>query len=323
MHKLKFCSLMVLTALSIALTQQEWLIEPSFAFSQLPRIEKYLNGDFQFGETDRIEKNNRLKCQAFTINAKTKGVNKADDTYESAKDLFDKAEPGSVAIIPIKGAVMKDDYCGWPGTKTLAAWTVEADNHPNISAIVHYHDSPGGAVDGTFAFVDTAKATTKPLVSFADGLQASASYAIGSAANERWASHRTTRVGSIGTMISLVDYSGLYEKWGVKEHVINADTSPDKNKSFLEARKGNYGLIKSETLNPLNEIFLSYVRGNVPNLKEGNPVGENLPGEPLTGKVYLAEQALAFGLIDHIGTLEMAVERAKELADSNYKMKIS
>lgn len=314
---------MVVTALSLALTQNVWAIDHDFAMAHMPMANNYLEGKYETSASDRIEKINRLKCQAFAMSSKAKSVTKADDTYESATELFDKAEPGSIAIIPIQGAIMKQDYCGWAGTETLGAWTMQADNHPNIAGIIHLIDSPGGTVDGTFEFSDLTKATQKPLLAFSNGLMASAAMAIGSAANERWAVHGTTRIGSIGTMISLRDYSAMYEKYGVKDHNIMADSSPDKNKTYFEAIKGKYQPIKDEMLNPLNEIFLSYIRNNLSDLKEGEPVGEGLPGEPLTGKVYLAETAKAFGLIGQIGTLQQAVERVKVLADSNYKLKIS
>lgn len=314
---------MVVTALSLALTQNVWAIDHDFALAHMPMVNNYLEGKYESSASDRIEKINRLKCQAFVMSAKTKSVTKADNTYENAVEVFDNAEPGSIAIIPIQGAIMKQDYCGWAGTETLGAWTMQADNHPNIAGIIHFIDSPGGTVDGTFELADLTKSTQKPLLAFSNGLMASAAMAIGSAANERWAVHQTTRIGSIGTMISLTDYTKYYETIGIKQHTVNADSSPDKNKTFTELQKGNYGPVKLEMLNPMNEIFLSYVRNNLSDLKEGKPVGEGLPGEPLTGKVYLAETAKSFGLIDQIGTLQQAVERVKQLADSNYKLKIS
>ncbi|NJO92149.1 MAG: hypothetical protein HC831_26650 [Chloroflexia bacterium] len=73
-------------------------------------------------------------------------VSKNGFTYKN----FDQASKGSVAIIPIVGELMKyDQFCGPVGTKTIGKRIIEADQHPNINAIVLNIDSPGGTVDDT------------------------------------------------------------------------------------------------------------------------------------------------------------------------------
>jgi ClpP class serine protease len=133
---------------------------------------------------------------------------------------------------------------------------------------------------------------------------ASAAYWIGSSAKEIIASGKTARIGSIGTMISMrKPYGEIIE--------IYADDSKDKNKAYIEALNGNPTPIKEEMLNPLNDIFLASVKQN-----RGAKLDldkENV----LTGKVYLAEDAVKYGLIDAIGTFEYAVERVTELAKTN------
>jgi protease-4 len=322
MKTFKSLFLMVVTALSLALTQNVWAIDHDFAMAHMSMVNNYLQGKYESSASDRIERINRLKCQAYFVETKYSKVNKSGTVFESFTSLLDVAPAGSIAIIPISGAIMKEDYCGWAGTETLARWTQEADNHPNIIGIIHLTNTPGGACDAMFQMADATKAIQKPLLNFSEGMCCSAGQGIASGANERWASHSSTMIGSIGTMLRLVDYSGAYKQSGIVEHIINADSSPDKNNDYAEAKKGNYTLVKESILNPLNDIFLSYMRNNLSDLKEGKPVGEGLPGEPLTGKVYLAETAKSFGLIDQIGTLQQAVERVKQLADSNYKIKL-
>lgn len=201
------------------------------------------------------------------------------------------------------GPIMKYDNCGDPGTKTYGGLLAKARRNPNITSAVIVADSPGGTVSGTQELSDTVKNFGKPIVSLVDGLMCSAMYWIGSSADEIIAMNETSNIGSIGTMLSFADVQGYWDKQGVKLHYVYADASKDKNQDFHQLQAGNYDLVKAE-LNKINDVFLSAVKSNRPNIKES----------ALTGKTFLAKDALAQGLIDSIGSFEMAVERAQQLA---------
>ena len=189
---------------------------------------------------------------------------------------------------------------------TLGTRVLEADQHPNISGIILYIDSPGGTVDGTQAFADKVKACKTPVVTFIDGLMASAALWIGSSASRIIAQNSTTEIGSIGVMVQFADMQPMWEQEGVKFHRINADQSRDKNKTFTDALNGDYSGIKNEQLNPLAEQFIAAVKANRP----------NLPDSVFTGKVFFAEDALSLGLIDEIGSLDAAIAAVSSLSAS-------
>lgn len=283
------------------ITQGAWLIDPGAVESHYPLLRAIAEGrvhDFialwqasqSAGATDQ--------AQASALPVAVSSLH--DQQYYTS---LAEAPAGSKSLIRIEGAIMKRDYCGTPGTATLAAQLLAADKHENISGHMIIFDSPGGTVDGTMALAEAIKNTKKPVIGFVDQMQASAAYWIGSACNELVAINETALIGSIGTMIRLTDSSGRQQAQGVKEHIINADTSPDKNGVHAEAFKNNYTPIKEELLNPLNEIFLSSVRANRPGVNE----------KALTGKVFLAQDALSLNLINHIGNFEFALERLEAL----------
>lgn len=222
---------------------------------------------------------------------------------------LDAAPQGSVAIIDICGPIMKEDNCGDPGTKTYEQLIQQAAANPNITGIVLQIDSPGGTVDGTQSLANVIKAVNKPVVTLAEDLMASAAYWIGSSADYVFANTGTTRVGSIGTMISFADMQAVWEKAGVKFHNIFADASSEKNKAFLEARQGNYDKIKTETLNPLNNQFLAAVKSN-----RAGKIDSHFDAT-LKGQVYTAPDAIKYGLIDAEGNLQDAIDKVYELAN--------
>ena len=216
---------------------------------------------------------------------------------------------GSIAVIPLKGPLMKEDqYCGPAGTSTIGKVIKAADKSANIDAIILHVDSPGGTVDGTMDLAEIIANTNKPIIAFADGMVASAALWIGSAADEIIASNNKTQIGSVGVILSFADLQPAYEKLGVKFHSIVADQSPDKNKIYEDLRAGKYDDYKKEVLNPLAADFIAAIKQNRPGVKD----------DQLTGKVFFAEN-LVGSLIDSIGNFDYAVQRASELAAQHKK----
>lgn len=223
-----------------------------------------------------------------------------------------------VSIIPIHGVMMKYDQeslCDIAaGTLTMGRWIREAAADPEVKAIIMDVDTPGGTVDGTQLLADTIARVTKPVIAYSNGLICSAGVWITSTANEIWVANDTVEIGSIGVQLSFADMRAMWEKEGVKFHMIRADQSKDKNEEFVQALDGNYELIKNESLNPLASMFIEAVKAN----RSGKLTD---PDKATTGKVFFAPDALKLGLIDKIGSLEEVVSRAIELAEEQNKSK--
>jgi signal peptide peptidase SppA len=212
---------------------------------------------------------------------------------------------GSVAVIPIRSEILKyDQPCGPRGTQSLLNDVKAADQNPNISSIVIIIDSPGGQVTGTDLLADAIKKSTTPVVAFIDGLAASAAYWIISGADKIIASSDLDRIGSIGTMLMAEDLRPALEQLGVKFHEVYASLSVDKNSDINQVLDGKYDQYRENVLDVINAKFLSTVKQFRPNLNES----------VLTGKIYFAPQAIELGLIDQIGSLELAIEEAVALA---------
>ncbi|HDK41693.1 MAG TPA: S49 family peptidase, partial [Nitrospirae bacterium] len=152
------------------------------------------------------------------------------NTIESKISLFGKKEDeqaydviNGVAVLDIQGVLSKRAswfmmFFGYAGMQAIGENLKKALADPSVKAVLLNIDSPGGTVDGTAELAQLIYESRgeKPIVAFTDGMIASAAYWIASAADTRYISSDTTEVGSIGVIMTHVDYSQAYEKVGIK-----------------------------------------------------------------------------------------------------------
>lgn len=223
---------------------------------------------------------------------------------------FADAPKDSTAIIPIHGTLLKyGTYCSY-GTTELADILRQAADTQNISSVLLDIDSGGGSVDAIaplVAAVQYAQSRGKSVVAHCD-LCASAAYYIASYCDEIIASNQiSSEFGSIGVMMSFPDYAKYYEREGVTVHTIYSNLSDYKNAPFEMAKAGKYEMIKEEELDPLARDFQESVKAN-----RGNKLRLDTAGL-LRGRMFYAKDAINVGLVDSIGTLEFAIQRAREI----------
>ena len=283
-----------------------WAIDERAVAAGLKMVEDLVNN----GQVTSFENDNEEEEKKYKFNLQVVGNN-----YKSSFKSFsntDAVPENSVAVIPIQDVIMKEDYCGSPGTDTMQQWLDAANQHPNICGIVLSIDSPGGSADAMLEMAEAVKNSAKPVVAHGGWLMASAAYGIGSCASEIMLGQEVlSEVGSIGTMMQWRDWTKAYEGMGVKTHEVYATASKDKNQVFKEAQKGNYKPLINHSLDPFNNEFLSMVQVNRAgklNLKKENV---------LTGKTYHTADAIKYGLADSTGKLNTAIERVKQLANKN------
>lgn len=280
--------------ISINSLQGPFMVSDEMAHTYLPIVANILKGNIK--ADDPLTESNKKKSKHFAISA---------DMYGCVVDhkKVNEAPMGSIMIMPITGPIMKEDVCGVAGTDTMRGRIKLMNSCDNIIGMIIKMNTGGGEVTGTAELAQAIFESKKPIVCFIDGNACSAGLWIASACKSIIASSNNSLVGSIGVITTLVDYSKFFEMNGIKVHNITAKGSEDKNKSYFEAMKGNYDAYKAEILNPLRENFVAALKLYRPVLSD-----KNSNSEPFTGKVYLAEKALSFGLIDKVGTFETAIQ---------------
>lgn len=220
---------------------------------------------------------------------------------------------GSVAIVDMIGPVMKyGDWCNYGSDELVNAMRI-ADNNSNIIGTVLNQDGPGGAVSAIGPFIEFGKTKKKPVVGLADQCASLHYWALCAVADYKMAdNYVSASFGSVGVTTSFADNRKYLESLGYKFHDIYPEESEHKNLAFRLALEGKYDMIKEEHLSPLAIKFQEAVRAACPNLKEETGV--------LTGKMFSAEKALEYGMIDKIGSLHEAINRVHMLYEiNNYK----
>lgn len=213
-----------------------------------------------------------------------------------------------VAIMPIKGPIMKySQMCGPVGTEFLRRELARYEANPNIMGVVLDIDSGGGQVAGTADFADAIKNFSKPVVAHVSDSMASAALWIGAAADEIYASKNALSIGSIGVLLSALDMKGYYEKKGAKLHEVYSTHSTLKNGPFRKMMEGDYAQMRSDVLDPIAEQFIATVKDYRPGISDNEEI--------FKGKVFDAKTSKELGIIDHIGTIDDAINRVAELAN--------
>lgn len=275
-----------------------WLIEPQAAISYLQTFEQFMQQEngLRF-RTEEQQETKQLDKKIFFASLQ-KTVFAPVDLWSSEAVNFNGFDGAETVIIPIEGALMKNDYCGWAGTATLTNYFRLADQTKSVNNIILLADSPGGTVDGTANFADAVAQSQKKTIAVTSGMACSACYWIISGSDEIYATASTDIIGSIGTMVSWYDRTQYLEQNGIVLREFYATKSTDKNRAYRDANQGKEKLLVQGTLDPLNNEFISSVEQN----RQGKI---NLKNEDvLTGKTYVAKDAIKAGLIDGIKSLD-------------------
>jgi len=271
-----------------------WMMEPRSASSYIPIAANLLKGNFNLDpNVDLSEIRLQNKPRFAVFNEETYHISEYGE-YNSPED----APKNSIAIISLHGPITYyDQYCGPSGMATKANIVDRIGANSNIKALVFEIRSGGGEGYAASKLVRSIKNLGIPTFAFVEDLAASAAYKIAAATDFIVVNTNQARVGSIGTYVTLADFTERFKMEGINLIEIYATKSKDKNKDYREALKGNTQLIQQD-VDFWNEQFLNEIREDRQNQLAED---ESIWG---TGKLFYAEEALKNGLIDSIASFE-------------------
>lgn len=301
---------MAFSTLYYTILNKPFFIDVRRIDAQAVLIDKFLEHDITGMNGSKLSGNTPIPI-ATTPSASTSAITATTpEASASVAGSFAKAPKDSVAIISLRGDMMKEGTMCSYGTEEIAAVIREAADATPIIGIRLDIDSGGGTVDAIAPMLDAiaySQSKGKPVVASCD-LCASAAYYVACHCNRIMANNSlSAEFGSIGVMMQFPDYAKYYEEKGIKIHTIYSNLSTYKNAPFEAARKGEYASIKTEQLDPLARQFQEAVKSHRPNLDE------NIEGI-LNGRMFYAADAKKHGLIDQIGTAAEATKLVRRLA---------
>jgi protease-4 len=245
--------------------------------------------------------------------ASYRGYFSPSDAPQEKYHSLSKTAADKIAIIKIEGTILDAD-----GFVKKQIDRVREDK--SVKAVVLRIDSPGGTVTASDYLYhhlrDLAKDRQLPMVVSMGSICASGGYYLAMAAGDKENvvfAEPSTWTGSIGVVIPHYDFSNLLTDWNIKDdsivsHKYKLMGSPTRELSpeeRAEERKLLQGLVDESF-----ERFKNIVLAGRPKLKDN----EKALAEATTGRIFSAEHAQELGLVDKIGFLESAIERAAELA---------
>lgn len=231
---------------------------------------------------------------------------KAGESYDKEHQLPE--EQSSVVVLHLDDVIMKySDGCGLVGTQEYAEMLKALFADDRVAGIVFEVDSPGGAGNAIECLTSVIDQRNKPVLFHVNGLMASAAYWIACAGDGIYSDMPNSEIGSIGSMWTLMNPDGFYEKQGVKITRLYASQSSKKNAAVRQVMETGKTDLAQKELDEHAGKFISAV-----NQYRGIPEDD----EVMTGGVYNTEQALSFNLIDGKLNLASVIEKCFELSES-------
>ncbi len=212
-----------------------------------------------------------------------------------------------------KGDLMLGDKVGVVEVRGLIT-----DSRPTLEKLVRFRDdtrikalvlrvnSPGGAVGPSQEImreVEKIKKSKKIVASLAT-LAASGGYYVACAADLIMASPGTA-TGSIGAIIKLTNIEQLVKKLGVEVYSLKAGALKDLGSPFRPLTPEEQAVIQ-KMLDDIHRQFIQDVARN-------RRLSEDKIRAVADGRIITGEEAQKFGLVDEMGNLEDAIEKAGRL----------
>lgn len=216
----------------------------------------------------------------------------------------------AVAIVRVEGAIVTGDAANDLSASAGAVSGVVIDDlrraseDPTVKAIVLRVNSPGGAVTGSAEIHDFIRTLEKPVVASLSELAASGGYYI-SAPTDYIIARPDTLTGSIGVIIQLINAADLIEELGVS---VNLITSADNKAlgSLWQTLSPEQAAIFQGLVDESFEEFVTVVA-------TGRRMARDEVLALADGRIYSGRQALDNGLVDALGNLQDAIDKAAEL----------
>lgn len=213
---------------------------------------------------------------------------------------FDLHTGERIGLVEIEGVILD--------SKHAVEQLERFENDGSINAVVLRINSPGGGVAASQEIYEAAKRLrhrNKFVIASMGSVAASGGYYIACAADSIMANPGTT-TGSIGVISEMINLTELLNKIGVRFEVIKSGKYKDSGSPFRS----------------MNEEDRKYFQGYVDDayqqfvgvVAEARRMEKTKVLQYADGRVFTGQQALAFGLVDRLGTYQDALALAAEAA---------
>ena len=246
----------------------------------------------------------------------------ANKTLQETTAIREAAFAPKIAVVDVSGMLLDQQvnsmFAEGENPVSLAQEQLKkAEDDPSVKAVILRINSPGGTVTASEMIHDEVQRfkakTHKPVVTVMLDVTASGGYYV-ACASDRLFAYPTTITGSIGVIMQLFSLQGSLEAIHMKTYAIKSGPFKDAGSPLRDLTPPEREYFDT-IVNQFYSRFLTVVEAGRPKLSKEQV--KTLAD----GKVYTADQALASGLIDEIGTVYTAVDYLKKKTN-NAKMNV-
>lgn len=235
------------------------------------------------------------------------------NTLTTAKMAQVKRTPSldtnEIAVLYLEGGIVDEGTSGIVG-KEMVKTIKKIRKNDNVKALVLRVNSPGGSADASeqiWHAIEMVKSDSIPVVVSMGDYAASGGYYISCNADYIYA-EPTTLTGSIGIFGTVPNVSKLREKVG-----IDVDGVTTNKHSLLEANMTYEGMNAEEYALMQNMVERGYELFTK-RCADGRNLSQDYIKSVGEGRVWLGNKAKEIGLVDELGNIDNAIEKAVELA---------
>jgi protease-4 len=230
------------------------------------------------------------------------------NSYNSDNLAFGDA----VAIVRVEGVILPGKGApSNPFSNSSAAYSgqiidylKQANENEAVKAVILYVDSPGGSAFASDEIALQIQQMDKPIIAAMGSMAASGGYYVSAPTNEIWASPHSLTC-SIGVISQFLNFAGFAEEHGITAITITSGKFKDTGNPFREFTAEERALWETIT----EDVFEEFVQV----VAEGRHMSEADVREIADGRVCTGRQAQEMGLVDELGYLPEAIDRAAEL----------
>ena len=232
--------------------------------------------------------------------------------YRDYEQNLPEKNKNIIGLVSIAGTILDGSQPrGSAGGENISAMIKEARNEKNLKALVLRVNTPGGSAFASEIIREQVLAIKDrgiPIVVSMGGLAASGGYWI-SADSDYIFAHESSVTGSIGVAAILFDAQETIKKIGLNEDgVSNSPFAGSLNNGVLLSSPSEevVDLVQGNVDRLYNDFIEIVANGRGISIEEANLIAK--------GRVWSGVDALEVGLIDQIGSLDDAIDKAKDLA---------
>jgi protease-4 len=245
-----------------------------------------------------------LRMYAGTKEYKQLNTSKMTNVKREKVDAKDK-----VAVLYAEGQILDNGTEGIVGSQVIKTIN-KIHKNEDVKAVVLRVNSPGGSANASeqiWHAVTTLQAKGLPVVVSMGDYAASGGYYISCSADYIYA-EPTTLTGSIGIFGTVPNFRKIREKVGldIDEVSTNKHSSLETNMIYKGMNAQEYALMQGMVERGY-ELFTS-------RCAEGRGMTQEAIKKIGEGRVWLGKDAVEIGLVDELGNIDSAVQKAVELA---------